>query len=203
MNTNSSSLFVVDDFYNKPDKIRKLALGTEDYINDGFNYESRKLFYSEEVITAFEKIIGEEIIVDPKRSGFGTLAFNLEGDQTHRYTHYDGNTWAAIVYLVPNEITGNGGLTICRHKDSGLTGPPDQEWLVENNFDSFEEWKETVYNNSQTDLDAWETTMFIPMRYNRLVIKEAGKIFHRGTEGFGTNAGDSRLMHRFFFETKK
>jgi hypothetical protein len=202
MNSDSNSLFIVDNFYKDPDKIRNFAIESNDYLKEGFNYESQKLYYSEGIIKSFEKIIGEEIFVDPERFGFGTLTYFAEGDQIHRYTHYDSNTWVAIVYLVPDELVGDGGLTICRHKETGLAGPPDSQWLKENNFDSFEQWKETVYKESQTKLEEWETTMFIAMKYNRLVIKKAGKMFHRGTKGFGTNPGNSKLMHRFFFETK-
>ncbi|WP_308201946.1 DUF6445 family protein [Bacillus thuringiensis] len=199
---NKNSLFVIDNFYSDPDKIRDFAIKTNDYIKSGYNYETRKLYYNESIINSFEKIIGEEIVVDPAGMGFGSLNYFTEDDNIHHYTHYDGAKWVALVYLVPNEFVGKGGLYICRHKKSGLIGPPNQNWLEEHDFSSFEEWKEKVYTPDQTDLKAWETTMFIGMKYNRLIIKKAGEMFHRGTKGFGTHPGNSKLFHRFFFQTK-
>ncbi|MGD6874279.1 DUF6445 family protein [Sutcliffiella horikoshii] len=197
-----TSLFVVDNFYNSPDKIRDFAINTNDYIKNGYNYETSKLYYNESIKGYFEKIIGEEIIVDPSRMGFGSLTYFTEGDEMHNYTHYDGAKWVALIYLVPNEFIGGGGLHICRHKNTGLTGPPNSEWLENNNFKSLDEWKEKVYSIDQTNSRAWETTMFISMKYNRLIIKKAGEMFHRGTKGFGTNPGNSKLIHRFFFDTR-
>lgn len=200
---NSNKLFVVDNFYKNPDTIRNFAISSNDYLKEGYNYESQKLYFNENIIRDFEKIIGEKIFVDPKRFGFGTLTYFAEGDETHNYTHYDSNGWVGIVYLVPDETINGDGLTICKHKDSGLTGPPDQNWLNENNYHSIEQWKSEVYTRDQTNHKAWETTAFIGMKYNRLILKKAGTMFHRGTKSFGDNPGNSKLMHRFFFETMK
>lgn len=200
---NKNSLFVIDNFYKNPDKIRNFAQNTNDYIKQGSYYESQKLYYNDSIIKSFEEIIGEKIYVDPVRFGFGSLAYFAQGDQMHKYTHYDSNEWVALVYLVPDHFVGNGGLVVCRHKETGLEGPPDETWLNKNGYASFKEWEDKIYRPSQTNTDAWETTIFIAMKYNRLIIQKAGKMFHRGTEGFGTIPANSRLMHRFFFETQK
>ncbi|MEJ8545587.1 hypothetical protein [Brevibacillus borstelensis] len=196
-------LIVIDNFYDKPDDVRSFAINRKDYLKKGLRFETQKLYYTDTLIKRFEEILGISIQVDPIRYGFGTFNYFPEGDDLHHSTHYDDAEWVGLIYLTPNEMVGNGGLSLCRHKESGLMGPPNKEWLSKNGFESFEQWVEQVYKPNKTNVDAWETTMFIPTRYNRLILKRGGKMFHRGGKGFGKSVTDSRLLQRFFFEEIK
>jgi hypothetical protein len=49
------------------------------------------------------------------------------------------------------------------------------------------------------NLEAWETLLMIPMRYNRLVIFD-GKCFHSGAQCLtGASLAEGRMTQNFFF----
>jgi hypothetical protein len=106
-----------------------------------------------------------------------------------------------VAYLIPNELC-QGGLTLYRHKETGLTGPPDEAALRRLGVESLEQWLEDVYHPDKKNPDAWERTMHIAMRFNRLVLFQAGKMFHRASSGFGSDPQNGRLTQRFFFESR-
>lgn len=191
---------VIDDFYNNPDMIRGLALKEDDWISSEYKEETNKCFYTESTIKIFEGLVNNKIRVEREFS-FGSFISYQECSTVDMYTHYDNSTWTGVLYLVPNEIC-QGGLTICRHKESKLTGPPSKENLNELGFNSFEDWYET-YSKEKSNTDYWEDTMFLPMKYNRLVLFKGGSMFHRASAGFGNKLENSRLVQSFFFETER
>ncbi|NUK32086.1 hypothetical protein HT574_19105 [Parageobacillus sp. VR-IP] len=198
---------VIDDFYENPDKVRNFAINVKDWIDIDINgkkkysVETVKCYYNQDIIQKFEEILGFKIEVNPKKMGFGVFAYYPGESNVQLTTHYDDCEWSGIIYLVPDEFC-EGGLSLYRHKKTKLLGPPDDKQLKQLGFSSFEEWKE-IYHRDKLNPNAWEETLHISMKYNRLILLRSGKLFHRATSGFGNNPKNARLTQRFFFNKKE
>ncbi|MCM3268661.1 DUF6445 family protein [Paenibacillus elgii] len=197
-------MLVIDNFYENPDNVRNFAikLKPEDWLDNGLKYETKKCYFSESITRQFEQLIGSKLDADPRTMGYGAFTF-FPDRGVEKFTHYDDNEWVGIVYLIPNELCEGVGLTFCRHKESGLMGPPNDLWLRDNSYQSFEDWYTKVYVPDKPCIEKWEETMYIPVKYNRLVLFRGGRMFHRASKGFGNNAENGRLTQSFFFEVKK
>ncbi|MCU7668526.1 hypothetical protein N7978_37260, partial [Bacillus thuringiensis] len=49
------------------------------------------------------------------------------------------------------------------------------------------------------DLNKWDITYEIPIKYNRLVLFKGSKYFHAITDQFGNSIEDGRITQNFFF----
>lgn len=45
--------------------------------------------------------------------------------------------------------------------------------------------------------------MYMPVKYNRLILFRGGRMFHRASKGFGNSPENGRLTQSFFFEVQK
>lgn len=199
-------LIVIDDFYKEPEKVRNYALNIKEWVNINLEGEKKpssetaKCYYTNELVNRFEEILSFEIEVNPRKMGFGVFAYYPSDSKVELTTHYDDSEWSGIIYLVPNKYC-KGGLSLYKHKPTGLYGPPSKKELSELGYESFEDWKED-YFNAKLHPEQWEETMHIGMKFNRLVLFKSGSLFHRATSGFGNNPKNGRLTHRFFFNQK-
>ena len=98
--------------------------------------------------------------------------------------HWDGQTWAGMVYLTPN-APYDCGTSFYAHK-SGIRHESD--------FNSNEAFSGGYYDSTKFDLVDVVGNIF-----NRLVLFDA-KSIHAASKYFGTNIDDSRLFHIFFFD---
>ena len=51
------------------------------------------------------------------------------------------------------------------------------------------------------DLDQWDVTLTVPIRFNRLALYNAS-LYHRNATTWGRDAQDARLVQSFFFSTR-
>ncbi|MGX4670417.1 DUF6445 family protein [Cerasibacillus sp. JNUCC 74] len=203
----TKDIIVIDDFYKEPNKVRSMALNVHGWIDENMqgekkpSIETEKNFYTKEVINQFESILGFDIDVDPNKMGFGVFAFYPSYSRVDLTTHFDDSDWSGIIYLVPNDLC-QGGISLYRHRQTGLTGPPSEEQLSELGYISMDSWYED-YLNWKLEPEAWEETVYIDMQFNRLVLLNSGALFHRASSGFGDSPSNGRLTQRFFFNRKK
>ena len=48
--------------------------------------------------------------------------------------------------------------------------------------------------------EAWEETLYVEMKFNRLVLFRGNEMFHGHTHSFGRDPNDARLTQNFFFD---
>ncbi|GDY33852.1 DUF6445 family protein [Gandjariella thermophila] len=201
-----TSYIVYDDFYRDPISVRDLALRSswlDPKISDGREYsrETEKGYYTDAIVDKLARIVGRRIVFDAKRMGFGVFAFYPASAAVDVSTHFDDTSWSGIVYLMPDELNRtNSGLAFYRHRESGLTGPPDDEQARELGYADSQTWIQEVYYRDKLTPEAWQRTSFVGARFNRLVLLNGARLFHRASDGFGTTAADARLTQRFFFD---
>lgn len=149
-------MIVIDNFYANPDQVRNFAINVTDWVDNGLKYEIRKCYFTETMTSKLEELVGSKLNADPRVMGYGPFTY-FPDRGVEKYTHYDDNEWVGIVYLIPNEMCKKVGLSFGRHKESGLMGPPDEEWLENNGYSSFENWVINVYNQDKPCIDKWES----------------------------------------------
>jgi uncharacterized protein DUF6445 len=203
------SFIVRDAFYDDPMAVRSLAIDRAEWldpkISDGHSYsqETLKGYYTDSLVQRLSDLVGDTVMFDPSTMGFGVFAFYGETSAVDLSTHFDDTTWSGIVYLVPDDINrSSSGIAFYRHRESGLTGPPNDVAAQKLGYASGDEWIREVYYRDKLDPSAWVRTSFIDARFNRLVLLNGSRLFHRATEGFGSEPRDARLTQRFFFHLK-
>jgi hypothetical protein len=193
------------DQYYSPKRVHLLGshslAGMEPSEQNGQYYSSEtvKAYYTTDILRCFERILGFEISFDPARMGFGVFAFYGTGSKVEETTHFDDTDWSAIVYLVPPDAC-RGGITFYRHRCTGLHGPPTRAQLDRLGISDMATFLSKIYLPDKKDPEAWEETTHVAMRFNRLVLLNGGRLFHRASSAFGVTPGDGRLTQRFFFD---
>ncbi len=93
-----------------------------------------------------------------------------------------------------------GGTDFFRHKRTGTDeAPSTPEALRAHGYSSFEEMHQDIVERDSLDEAAWELTMRVPMRFNRLILLRPW-LWHTAGPGFGDNARNGRLIYVMFFE---
>jgi hypothetical protein len=179
------SIDVIDDFYATPDAVRGRALTKGDWV-------------SAEVAERFAEIVGGPIEFDPARMEFASDERNAEVEFG---AHCDDAEWVAVVCLTLDE-RGSGGLSLLRHRETGLPGPPTDADLDRLNLTT-EEFELDVYHVDKLRPEAWEETTRVAMRYNRAIVVHGSRLFHRIQLGLDDAAGGGLLVQRFFFNSVK
>ena len=205
----SINLTVVDDFYDDPYKVRKLALSS------AFDKPAWKLFPGREAVAEnkdhgadflgrIREFIGEPCLgANPRTYEFPQGKFNLAlaADEETRGTrvHVDLNYWAAVIYLSLPEHC-QGGTAWYRHRStSALTDTAEWHKALFGHLDgeSVEKVRAAMLKVS-LDRDQWEEIARVEMRFNRAVIFEA-HTFHATASLFGDRPENGRLTQNFEF----
>lgn len=173
---------VIDEFHPTPDAIKEHARASE-FIDwegpDGVVY--KRICITE--VPALQALIEAQVgPVDMLGMGY-RLNYNGEGAAIHSDVGW--GTHALVMYL----SEGEGGTAFWRHKETG------REDIVEGDVELFERVKD-----DWLDIDKWEQTQLVEMKYNRALIYES-KLFHSRypLEAFGNNFENGRLIVVAFF----
>lgn len=180
-------LWVVDDFYVEPDKVREFALGVE-YDNDLQWYKgsrSKEQFNFPGIKEAFEKVMG--IKLKPLESHAMCGRFQLLTAKDNLVYHVDSQKWAAMIYLTPHAPTQTGTVLL----KSLITGARHSD------DPSFE----NTFQGGFYDKTKFEVVDQIGNVYNRLIIMDA-RCIHAAAQYFGQSKEDCRLTHLFFFDNE-
>lgn len=182
--TPNKRLFVVDNFYKDPYKVREMALQCNLQPNIQYykGLRSAEVYRTEEMKEVFESIIGVKI-----NNWHYAIngCFQITSSADPQVYHCDQQTWAAMIYLTPNAPI-QSGTRLHIHKKTGLShgSQPGIGAAFANGH----------YDSTEFDVSAEAGNVF-----NRLVIMDARHIHSAGSY-FGSNNSNSRLVQLFFFD---
>lgn len=193
INTKSQSTsWIVDNFYENPDEVRKFALEQE-YLEGGFGRgfigrRTHQQFLFPGLKERFEDIMGRRITKWEEHGMNGRFQIAWSGEPL--VYHCDNQKWGGMLYLTP-DAPYQCGTTLYAHKQTRARTYYDQGWDVA--------WKD-IPGDPHLDGTPFEPVDVLGNVYNRLVIFDASAI-HSASEYFGTVKENSRLWQMFFFDT--
>lgn len=199
-----SDIFLVENFYDQPDRVREYALKSR-YANieqtDYPGYASQVTLTTDALRARFEEILNAQIVVDDARFTWGGFRFITENTGQRGIIHADAATdWAAMVYLTP-DAPMSSGTGFFRHKASGFNGPPSEREARALGFADSSEFDDAVIRPDKADWSKWELERSVEPIYNRLIIFKGGSLFHAPLGGGGMDRTNARLAHIFFFNS--
>lgn len=205
MDFNNSKIFVLDDFYEDPNKIRYTALQQGLY-NHGYHPGMRTLpCFNQEAHDKIVNIIGSNIYPTGDCYAF---QFNTQNDVSwiHADTHPDQIIkyhnkrffWAAVVYLTPDAPI-NGGTALYSDKKYNKRGVKD---IAFNGSTTRSESEKIINELSDygSDVSKWNAETIIGNKYNRIVLYDSS-YYHQSNKYFGNTKENCRLIQTFFFYT--
>ena len=195
------TLLIVDDFLNNAEELRRAALQL-DYPPNEAPFPGRNSLQriniggiSEEV----SHIVGEPLRPLSPPQSHGKFRLTLASDVGKARVHIDPAHWSGILYMSKPEDCA-GGTDFFRHKRTGTDeAPSTPEALRAHGYSSFEEMHRDIVERDSLDEAAWELTMRVPMRFNRLVMLRPW-LWHTAGPGFGDSAQNGRLIYVMFFQ---
>tara|TARA_R100000234_G_C4955735_1_gene159447 strand:+ start:202 stop:756 length:555 start_codon:yes stop_codon:yes gene_type:complete len=180
----NKSFICIDNFYNDPDEVRRVALNAE-YSTEG-NYPGIR---TKPMMTdSMEQIIKDAINLNQEynfgKQYCGSFQYTTAFDRS--WIHADGTTeWAGVLYLTPN-APPSSGTGFFKFKEGGYT-----RYTGDKAMDKY-------IDSCSQDLTKWEKITEVANVYNRLIIYDATQ-FHMSLDYFGTNINNARLFQTFFF----
>jgi len=193
--TRKPSAWIIDNFYEDPDSVRKFALQQEfdegEFGELGRGYIGRrtfKQFLFPGLKERFEQIMGTKIERWEEYGMNGRFQVCYAGEPL--VYHCDAQRWAGMLYLTP-DAPYNCGTTLYAHKETRVR------------HNSHPDIMKTFAHNEgggmNLDRTPYEPVDVLGNVYNRLVLFDAGCI-HSASEYFGFNYENSRLWQMFFFD---
>lgn len=183
-------VWIVDDFYDNPEEVRKFALEQE-YLEGGLGRgfigrRTHQQFLFPGLKERFEEIIGTKIQRWEEHGMNGRFQISWAGEPL--VYHCDSQRWGGMLYLTP-EAPFESGTTLYAHKKTRVRDYHHPRW------------GEVFPTTEKTHLDKtpFEPVDVLGNVYNRLVIFDASCI-HSASEYFGQNKIDGRLWQMFFFD---
>jgi len=191
-------IIVKDDFLEDPEHSRKLANtgnfeGSCDHNEYHWNdLKTKEPRDSEKYNRIFSKLLEEEVLcVD---DSFRKYNICLERPDKKVHVHHHDVDYIAIVYLNHPELETDG-TAIMKHIETGIEYKDEQRFGSEITAEG--DWQSDSY-----DLSKWETKMFIPMKFNRLLIFEP-RYYHTETRTFGKTIEEGRCVELFHIIKKE
>jgi hypothetical protein len=201
----NSKIYIQDNFYKDPDRIRYFALQQGLY-NHGYHPGMRTLpCFNKEAHDKIVELVGSNIYPIGDCYSF---QFNTENDVS--WIHSDNHPseimktnrrfcWAAVIYLTPDAPIV-AGTTLYSDKKYGKRSVK-QIMFDSSNSRSESEKMINELSNYGSDRSKWNSETIIGNKYNRIVIYDAS-YFHEANVYFGNTKENSRLIQIFFFYTK-
>ena len=193
MTNSKSTSWIVDNFYDNPDEIRKFALEQE-FDEGGFGKgfigrRTKQQFLFPNLKEKFEEIMGRKITAWQEHGMNGRFQIAWSGEPL--VYHCDSQKWGGMLYLTPN-APYQCGTTLYAHKQTRARTYYEEGWDAA--------WKD-IPGECHLDGTPWEPVDVLGNVYNRLVIFDASAI-HSASEYFGTVMENARLWQMFFFDTE-
>ena len=185
-------IYIVDDFYTDPDRVRALALSLE-YAqtpgsHDGFpGLRSTTRYFTASHLRSFRRLIPAMGFRD--RPENGAFQFLPKSAAPFSRIHADGRLgWAGVLYLNPDR-DGTPGTSFHHHIKLGCSALPTTRTRID--------FAKRIWNDG-AHIARWTEVACVSIRYNRLVLFKRNR-FHRNASAFGSTYGDARLAQVFFF----
>ncbi len=201
-----TSLIIVDDFLEPAhaQQLRDTGLGLTypDLPGPFPGRNSLERINIEGLVPAVSRIVGEPLrLLDPLHS-HGKFRITLGADVGRAKVHIDQAYWSGILYLSRPEDC-RGGTEFFRHRRTGSDRAPlDAAELAAMGYASMEAMHRDIIERDSTDDDAWELTMQVPMRFNRLLLLRPW-LWHTAGEAFGDALQNARLVYLMFFASTR
>ncbi|GJM11816.1 MAG: hypothetical protein DHS20C12_02190 [Pseudohongiella sp.] len=193
---------VVDDFYNNPDELVRVALSTlnvDESPDGGYaGVMTKESYLGEQHRDIFQKLTLEPSI-NTSTNANGRLRFSRENDPYNFHIHYDvekQTKWAGVVYLSKDHPPAEG-TNFWRHKRTGLEQAPNTvEGFAKYGWKNFHDLR-AFLETEGIDESLWEKTFTIPYKYNRLVLFRPW-LLHSPGPAFGDTLENSRIVQTIF-----
>ena len=199
---------IVDNFYEDPDEVRKLALAQTYYPasqldNSEGIFPGKRTHELGSIDSDFFRYSVDKLISVFHDYASQTVKWNIsnkfqliDASYDSDWIHSDvGCMFAAIIYLTPDAPLTAG--TSIYQPNSNF----DNRVYEQLNHEKFELYKSNKYTESKNTINNMFTeTVRVNNVYNRLLVYEAEQ-FHGGQGFFGYNNTDSRLTQVFFIKT--
>lgn len=190
------SMTVIDDFYDDPQEVRRIALGCDypqptRYKNyPGLN--SRQRLVPEGMDAILSRILGEPVRgVISEISTHCRFRITQESDRSTNCAHADPSElyWVGVIYLSLPEHC-QGGTAFYEHKGLGLDRTPtSRDQLAPFGVETLEEFQASEGKKPEN----WRHLMTIPMRFNRMILYRPWN-WHSALAGFGDSLENGRLI---------
>lgn len=202
-----ASVIVVDEFYENPDEVRRLACGLdfpEPAAPTPFpGRNSRQRLLVPDLDELVSGIVGEAVSGNLALD-HGRCRISLDGEDARRMflVHVDPDAyWAGILYLTRPEFC-KGGTELYRHLPTATDRCPlYPHELARSGASSYFEAADKIIQSDSKDLGKWELLTTLPMRFNRLVLIRPW-LWHTAGPSFGRDLEDGRLVQLFFFKRR-
>lgn len=195
-----TSIVIVDDFLANPMAVRERALRLSYPPQEGAfpGRNSLERLQLDGLIPRVSRILGESLRpIDPPQS-HAKCRITLSGDQGRAKVHVDQSHWSGILYLSLPEHC-QGGTEFFRHRRTHTERwPLTGEELEAMGYSTRQALYQDVIERDSNDDSAWELTMRVPMRFNRLVLLRPW-FWHTAGEAFGDTLQNGRLVYLMFF----
>jgi len=179
-------LWVIDDYYSNPDKVRDFALNVE-YSEDKDWYKglrSKEQYISPGIQESFENIMGMKL--KPLKETHSMCGrFQICTAEEPIVYHVDTQKWAAMIYLTPNAPVECGTMLL--------------KSRITKSRNSSDPYHEGSFSGGYFDKTKFDVVDIIGNIYNRLIIMDA-QCIHAACQYFGQSKNDARLTHLFFFD---
>lgn len=195
------TLIVHDGLYSNPHAMRGRGLTSKYGPREQGSYPGRNAserVMDPETIALFRHLVGAPIVIRPT-DAFGVFRVSQLDDPFVNFIHADPVRWGGVAYLnLPEHSLG--GTAFWRHRETGLEQHPFDDWAKYGFRSEAEAWR-TLVQKDGIEEDKWELTLFVPARFNRLILFNS-RLYHSHMprRSFGDTLETARLVQVFFFE---
>ena len=196
----TTSLIVVDDFLTTADAVREAALKlTYPDLQGAFpGRNSLERIEMGGLAAHVSQITGERLQPLSPQGSHAKCRITLASDVGRGKVHVDPGYWSGILYLSRPEDC-HGGTDFFRHRRTNTDRRPmTPEEVVAMGYASYEESHQDIIERDGLDDSAWERSMTVPMRFNRLLLLRPW-LWHTAGPGFGDSLDNGRLVYLMFF----
>jgi hypothetical protein len=195
-----TSLIVVDDFMLDAHAVRDAALRlTYPDLQGAFpGRNSLQRLTIDGLEEQVSRIVGEPLVPISPLQSHAKCRITLAADVGRAKVHIDQAFWSGILYLSRPEDC-RGGTEFFRHRRTNTDrAPVSVEELNAMGYATMDELHADIIERDSVDDSAWEMTMQVPMRFNRLVLLRPW-LWHTAGEAFGDSMENGRLVYLMFF----
>ena len=195
-----TTTIIVDDFFDNAVQLREAALRL-DYPQVSGKFpgrNSQQRLQLEGLDREVSRLVGEPLVAMPPPQAHGKFRIATAGEQGSAKVHVDTAHWSGILYLSRPEDC-RGGTEFFRHRATNSDrGPINDEEARAQGYASARQMISDILERDTMNDDAWEMTMRVPMRFNRLVLLRPW-LWHTAGEAFGNSLENGRLIYLMFF----
>lgn len=196
----TTSLIVVDDFLSTADDVREAALKlTYPDLQGAFpGRNSLQRLEMGGLAAHVSALTGERLQLMSPLGSHAKFRITLASDRGRGKVHVDPGYWSGILFMSRSEDC-RGGTDFFRHRRTNTDRRPmTPEEVTAMGYSSYEESHQDIIERDGFDDSAWEKTMTVPMRFNRLVLLRPW-LWHSAGPGFGDKLDNGRLVYLMFF----